>query len=580
MTSALKQSMDALETIAFVLPGPWGPIASAALHILGGQLDPDQPDPNKPVLDAIKNGFANLDSAMAQNAINKGSKTIGKVKDWIKTTEAMDDLDTNPTSVQSVIDDIGDFDKPFTNYNQIEVEVDLAIDKSAKNYLDLKKAQISSLIGLRMCCACVLNYRVLLQQKLVTMHQESDEQEDRAKVLDDMRYLETYYARLKAYIETEITDPSVLKEFESQCDEMKQTLTSRIGPVQRDGSDPYVFNPSARVSYYYVDTADPNTKLDQTDNTYDYHPARTTFTGKFVSVAPAFWTLAQDMRAHVEQLRRDRLARLAKECDDFKAESTNVLATAQSIMADTKADPAPPSKKPEVDYDNDTDWNNAWQFTGKYVRYAVLFQGSTRNTLASPHSDWHHCTEGSSCCPSVSLPADSSGLAIARIVHRDVADDPSSKAAVTYVVPVPNMTDDSLVDLCPVDDGDVCPNAPISPILMYCNYNADEPKRTWPDPYRVRYRYSYQRTIGGKVCRSLSPSPWFVQTRNGGNDFDADSYFYSKAYYSAQLLVPHIEGCDFVLERQFKGEDPKVIKSRTAAAAQAGMIFLEDDEGP
>ena len=138
------------------------------------------------------------------------------------------------------------------------------------------------------------------------------------------------------------------------------------------------------------------------------------------------------------------------------------------------------------------------------------------------------------------------------------------------------MTTKALVDLCPVNDDDICPTALIAPVIRWDNYDSKkgDPKRTWPEPYRVRYRYKYTNKKG----KSLEWSPWSVPFDRKSADFNNDGY-YNANYYSAQMLVPPVPNCDFVLQRVFKGEDPKVIKARVAAAGN-GLVYLCDNEGP
>lgn len=572
MSTALSQSMSALETIAFILPGPWGPIGSAALHMLGTSLDPNEADPDRPVMDAIKSGFSNLESYIAQNNIDTGNSIIADIKNWIGQTEKKSDLDSNPVSLGKVIDAIGSLDLPVSNLDVVASRIETRLAPSLANYEALRQAQISTLIALRVSVACIFNYRVLLQQKLVTLLLSAPEVADRATVVKEMQALQSYFTSLQAFIKQNMTDPGVIAEFGAKCDEMKKALVGRLGPVQKAGSFPGLFHGGDKEYYFYLDNAQPPVELDRRYNDYSDSMAN--------QAGVPVWRLDRDRQAEVTALRAARIARLEKDCDAFAKEALDVLITAQSIMADTKGDPAPPLAAPEVDYGVDTGWKGAWQFVGRYVRYSVLFQGPTRNSLASPFSDWHLCQGEDSCCPSITLPADPTGLALARLIQRDVIDHPGGKDVESYIVPVPNMTDDSFVDLCPVNDGDACPNAPIAPVLMYANYNADNPGRTWPDPYRVHYRYCYTRTIAGKAQQSLAWSPWSVAASPDDGGLDFEGYYYNKSYYSAQMLVPAIAGCGYLLQRQFKSGPIKVIKSRLAPAAQAGMMFLADDEGP
>ncbi len=581
--SALHQSLDALGTIAFVLPGPWGPIASAGLHLLdgflGGILDPDQPDPNKPVLDAIDNLARTLETFQTRNNIQESTNYIASLRSWLDDASGYDDLDSNPTTILRVLDSIHqDLDGPVNRIDQVINHLDITVPVNA-SYEALSEAKISTLIGLRVSMAAILNFRVLLRQKLVTLYRESNQQQDQADMLNQARNLETDFVMAHTFIKNHIASKAAIGDIESRCDAVKTTLQAMVTPVLQGGDAPSDYHPHNAVQYSFIDTL--TGKPYSYPNSYvEGEPSKITIMGAEMQESRT-WTQTYDAKGDADAARAAFVGAIATRRDAFKTEALESFRTAKAIMDHTMADPAPPSTRPDVDYDNDTEWAGAWKFKGKQVRYAVLFQGATCNSPASPASDWHRCDEDDSCCPAVTLPTDPSKLAIARIVHREVADDTSGNNAVTYVIPVPNMTADTLVDLAPVNADDVVPNATIAPLVMSSSYNANQAGRTWPDPYQVRYRYAYTRMIGGEPAQSLAFSPWAVPRDRANYDVDDEGYFYCRGpYYSPQMLVPLIEGCGLILQRQFKNQALAVIKSRTANARAPGMIYLEDDEGP
>lgn len=580
--TALDQTFNALETIAFVLPGPWGPIGSAALHLLGGFFggifDPEQPDPNKPVLDAIDTLGKTLETFQIENNIKESTNYIASLRSWLADTSTYDDLDSNPATLLRVIDSIHqDLDGPVNQIDRVINHLDIDIPKNS-GYEAISQAKLSTLIGLGVSMASILNFRVLLRQKLVTLYRESDEKQDQEALLGATRDLEADFVAAHAFIKSHIASQAAIDDIESRCDSIKTTLQGHITPVTRSGGSPSVFHPHNAVRYWFINAMTGESH--GYGNTYQLDSPGPTPPGLAIPPPPT-WTETHDARADAEAARAAIIAAIAARCDSFKNDALKTLRTAKAIMDATRADPAPPSLRPDVDHDNDTGWKGAWRFKGKQVRYAVLFQGSTCNTQPSPASDWHLCGEDDSFCPAVSLPGDPSGLAIARIVHREVADDTAGTNAVTYVIPVPNMASGTLVDLCPVNEGDIVPNALIAPVIMYSSYNADQRGRTWPDPYKVRYRYAYTRPIDGAPAQSLAWSPWAVPKDLANYEVDDEGYYYYRGpYYAPQMLVPLVEGCGLVLQRQFKGGSLTIIKSRAVKAKAPGMIFLEDDEGP
>lgn len=574
----LKTSLSALETIAFVLPGPWGPIASAALNVFGALIDPEQPDPNKPVLDAIAAGFADLKSFLTSQKIDDANGYIKFMEKWLASTEDLKTLDTSTSTLKKVIDAAKSISTIETPTNAIETTISAVestlknADTKSQNYLDLTQAGISTLIGLRVCQASCLNYRVLLQQKLVCALERSDRDEDKKTVFDAMQDLQSYFDVLCTTVKDYIADKDVISDFETKCDNARDTVVHRIGSVQHEGSEPTWPWRSAPDGYYYEDDCTPPIRYDESKNEYQ----KQIVGAGLYSIGTVEWVKTKDQKAHVEQLRTTRISALKKQCDDFKQDALKILQTAKDkATAGVDGQPAPATTKPSVDQ-KETEWDKAWKFAGKWVRYSVQFQGTTITTVASPSSDWLKCDWSSKTCPAVTLPDDSSGYAVGRIVLREVADDATGHNSTTYAIPLPNMTTKTLVDLCPVNDDDICPTALIAPVIRWCNYDSKkgDPKRTWPDPYRVRYRYKYTNKKG----TSLEWSPWSVPFDRKASDFNNDGY-YNEHYYSAEMLVPPVAGCDFVLQRKFKGEDPKAIKARVAAAGN-GLVYLCDDEGP
>ncbi len=574
----LKTSLSALETISFILPGPWGPIASAALNVFGTLIDPEQPDPNKPVLDAIAAGFADLKGFLTSQKIDDASGYIRFMEKWLASTEDLKTLDTNTSTLIKVIDGAKSISTIETPTNAIETTISAVestlknADTKSQNYLDLAQAAISTLIGMRVCQSSCLNYRVLLQQKLVCCLERSDRDEDKTNVYGAMQDLQSFFDVLCTTVKDYLADKSVIKDFETKCDDARDALVNRIGPVTYEGSEPtWPWDSAESDGYYYQDNCTVPIRYDERKNQWD-----TVLVGGSMGNFTTRWEKKTDRKHEVEQLRANRIATLKKQCDDFKQDALKILQTAKDkATAGVDGQPAPATTKPSVDQ-KQTEWDNAWKFTDKWVRYSVQFQGTTITTVASPSSDWLKCDWPSKTCPEVTLPDDPSGYAVGRIVLREVADDATGHNSTTYAIPLPNMTTKKLVDLCPVNDDDICPTALIAPVIRWCNYDSKkgDPKRTWPDPYRVRYRYKYTNKKG----TSLEWSPWSVPFDRKSSDFNNDGY-YNEHYYSAQMLVPPAADCDFVLQREFKGEDPKAIKARVAAAGN-GLVYLCDDEGP
>ena len=574
----LKTSLSALETISFILPGPWGPIASAALNVFGTLIDPEQADPNKPVLDAIAAGFADLKGFLTSQKIDDASGYIKFMEKWLASTEDLKTLDTNTSTLIKVIDGAKSISTIETPTNAIETTISAVestlknADTKSQNYLDLAQAGISTLIGIRVCQASCLNYRVLLQQKLVCCLERSDRDEDKTNVYGAMQDLQSFFDVLCTTVKDYLADKSVLKDIETKCDDVRDALVNRIGPVTYEGSEPtWPWDSAESDGYYYQDNCAVPIRYDELKNQWD-----TVLVGGSMGNFTTRWEKKTDRKREVEQLRANRITTLKKQCDDFKQDALKILQTAKDkSTAGVDGQPAPATTKPSVDQ-KQTDWDNAWKFAGKWVRYSVQFQGTTITTVASPSSDWLKCDWSSKTCPEVTLPDDPSGYGIGRIVLREVADDSTGHNSTTYAIPLPNMTTKKLVDLCPVNDDDICPTALIAPVIRWCNYDSKkgDPKRTWPDPYRVRYRYKYTNKKG----TSLEWSPWSVPFDRKTSDFNSDGY-YNEHYYSAQMLVPPAADCDFVLQREFKGEDPKAIKARVAAAGN-GLVYLCDDEGP
>ncbi|SUS08540.1 hypothetical protein DF3PA_40139 [Candidatus Defluviicoccus seviourii] len=576
--NALKTSLSALETISFILPGPWGPIASAALNVFGTLIDPEQPDPNKPVLDAINAGFADLKGFLTSQKIDEASDYVKTMEKWLASTGDLKTLDTNTSTLQKVIDAVKSLSTIEIPANAVETAISAVeatlknADTKSQNYMDLAQAAISTLIGLRVSQASCLNYRVLLQQKLVCSLQNSDRDEDKKNLFGAMQDLQSYFDFLCTTIKDYLAEKGVLNDFEAKCDDVRDKLVNRIGSVTYEGSEPtWPWDSAESDGYYYQDNCAVPIRYDELKNQWD-----TVLVSGAMGDFTTRWEKKTDRKHEVEQLRANRIVALKKQCDDFKQDALKILQTAKDKAASgVDGQPAPASTKPTVEQ-KQTEWNNAWKFTAKWIRYSVQFQGTTITTVASPSSDWLKCDWSSDTCPEVTLPDDPSGYAIGRIVLREVADDQTGHNSTTYAIPLPNMTTKTLVDLCPVNDDDICPTALIAPVIRWCNYDSKkgDPKRTWPEPYRVRYRYKYTNKKG----KSLEWSPWSVPFDRKSADFNNDGY-YNANYYSAQMLVPPVPNCDFVLQRKFKDEDPKAIKARVAAAGN-GLVYLCDDEGP
>ncbi|MEZ5904653.1 MAG: hypothetical protein R3C69_05965 [Geminicoccaceae bacterium] len=255
--SALHQSLDALGTIAFVLPGPWGPIASAGLHILdgflGGIFDPDQPDPNKPVLDAIDNLAKTLETFQTQNNITESTNYIASLRSWLDDTSSYPDLASNPATLLRVLDGIHqDLDGPVNQIDQVINHLDIPVPVNS-SYEALSQAKISTLIGLRVSMASILNFRVLLRQKLVTLYRESDQRQDQADMLNQARNLETDFVVAHTFIKNHIASPAAIGNIESRCDTIKTTLQGSITAVTETGSDPTWIHPSNAVQHTFID---------------------------------------------------------------------------------------------------------------------------------------------------------------------------------------------------------------------------------------------------------------------------------------------------------------------------------------
>lgn len=579
--TVLQQTFGALETLAFTLPGAAGPVASALLHIFGSVFDPEEPDPNKAILDAIQNGFNHLQNNSVKTLISESQNYVDDLDNWITNIQGRTDLDSTAT-LRTIIPDFDDFDKPITTLDPIINKLNVTIESKDSTikwmpnpqYLPLAKAQLSMLITLRVSIVCLLNFRVLLQERLAVILNDSDQDIDKQEALSALELLSTYYVSLRVAI-SNMTDTSTIANIRAQCDQIKANVVANVGSVISGGSDPYYFDRTAAKYYFYLD--ETGTVRDRQVNVYDNSPTP--------GGVPTF-RLLSDKKTAVDASRTKYIVDLQAQVDVFKNEQVSIYEHVQKLAEDTTISPNPPAAKPQVDYDSDTGWLGAWQHTGKFVRYAIGFIG-TQALVPPPgskllqHSDWHQCIQPSSFCPVITLPNDPNKMAVGRIVYRDVADDTSGTNLITLSIRIPNVTQLALTDLLPVNDDDVCPNVLIPPILWAENYATSQTGKTWPSSYRVRYRYKLQKSIGGKLCTSLDWSPWSAPRPVHGQDIDTEGYYNNQSYYSSQLLIPDPgdSSCTFILQRQFKGQNSVEIASSVSKAKQAGMLFLSDQAG-
>lgn len=582
--SPVQQTLNALETLAFILPGPWGPVASAGIHLFGTLFNPDQKDdPAKPILDAIKNGLSDLQKNTTLNNIKEAQNYLSTLDNWVGKTSNRPDLESVST-LTTLIKAMADLDDPITDLDKVINKLDVDVATNLSQYLNLSQTKISTLVSLRVSMVSLLNFRVLLQQRLVNALKDSNLPNDQARVIDELRFLATYFVSLQTYGIQALTDPAAVNKLKTACDDVRDQAIQNVQDVQAEGSAPTEFTPNDAVSYYFVD--DTGTKHSET-NAYDSDTVSTYVNGGF-AVTTNYYLRPPDKRPAATSARNSYIADLSTRCDTFRDQQASIFETAQTLAAGTTGSPTVSVKGPDVDYTVDTKWTGAWKHTKKYVSYAVVFvgpEGWVPDFSRAIYSDWIECKLGSSYCPVISLPTDP--YAKGRIVLRSVADDSHGNNAQTTVLSVDNATQTEFTDLDPDNQDDVCPNVFVPPVYWAANYLYTQAGRTWPDPYRVRYRYRWQKTIGGKVCSSVQWSPWGLPRAFGGQDIDSKGFLYNPSYYSFQLLVPdpYDAKSSFVLQRHFANQpvpddDNPGIRCRVSNAKRGGMLFLSDNEGP
>lgn len=584
MNSALKSSLAAMETIAFVLPGPWGPVASAALHMIGDIFNPDDDTAqDQIVIDQIKAGVTEIKTFTAQNGIDLSKSYIADIEKWMDTTSQEADLESNPQTMRRVISEIETLALPTGSIDTALAGLDISLDTQSPGYQDVAEAQIACFVQLRVTVAHCLNYRVVMQNKLVLWLQASDDPKDRATVLTELRNLEDFFNVLAAFLKVNMTAQDNIDDIKARCAKILTSLVNRVGPVTSSGSAPGVFSSGSTITYSCIDASNPPATISKKDNVYHYSTS-----GGGGSLNFDFY-LSKDMAPVVAADRANFIKALQDRNAAFQADCVAVFAKAKDIMADTPADPAPPAQAPTVTLKTSTGWPKAWKYTGKFISYAVGLQGATRSTgLVSPYSDWVAAPASGDICPVVSLSGtSSSGLAIARIVYLRVSDDASGNNPTTIVTAIPNMTDTAFTDLQPVNADDACPNALVAPVMSSFSFNANDPNRTWDKDYRVRYRFKYTAVVNGQATESIDWSPWAVPSTEllGYFTIEADGYtHFNSAYYGPQMLVPRRPGLGCILQRQFKingVEQPaRTIRTSVAPAKNLRMVYLDDGEGP
>jgi hypothetical protein len=579
--SGVQQSISALETIAFVLPGPWGPIASAALHIFGAAFSPNEADPNQPVLDAIKAGLNDLQSNATLNKIQEAQNYLATLDRWVNVVATYDTI----ALLDYYIGKMDDFDRPISDIDKVINALDVNVTTSLPNYLDLAQGIISTLISLQVSVLSIRNLRVLLQQRLVGLLQDSVQPKDQARVSAETEDLLIYYSSLRDFGIKPMVDPQTALTLKTRCDTIKAVMVAKVGAVTKSGYPPTPgsIGSANRESYSYTD--ENGNVRDTLQNSYRLSTISVPTNHGSIQV-PAYVLVPPDQRAAVDALRTKYIQRLEASCDAFRDDQMSVYDAAKKLAAATRvAPPAPGPNPPDVVYGFDTGWAGAWKFAGKFVRYAIAYVGD-QNVVPDEseliYSDWTACTQPDSVCPVVTLPVDAMGLAVSRIVYRDIADTAAGTNSVMSQFTIPNAAQTRLVDLFPVDADDVCPNVTTPPVAWNCVHDANNPKRTWPEPYRVRYRYRLQKTVKGVVCTSLDWSPWCVPLSHSGVDVDSSGFLYIAGYYGAVLTVPdpHDANCTFVLQRERKDQGVREIKCTFGKAPAFGTFYLTDDDGP
>jgi hypothetical protein len=563
----LRNALSVMGTLAFCIPGPWGVVTSAALQSIGFLLPGDARDP---VIDAVKQSTSDIETYMAQHALSVDAGCINTIKNWLSVTEKIQDLYTNPAALTNRI-------KALDPLDDVPSTVDQTFEDLAAFFSNPKAqppdsayrigcAALASYAALRVAVAQCLSLRVSLWQALGALYAQSDRLTDQAQVADAQNNIEATFDVLVAYLRQNLTDATATANIQSTLDALKNF---RVGQVQAVQDDLGFFQPTIS----FKDDGDPTKTYSWDYKTDRWAPGPN---GQFFPGNQAA------IMATAQAAQTALITKLKTDADDFANEVQALIAKAQDIWARTPKLPAPPQNAPAVDT-FDTSWPDAWQHPGKYVQYAFYYLSRDGRTVRSPLGPTggapFQCSQADTECPHVSFPADPSGLAASRILIRRVGDDVHLTNAVEYTVPVPNMQDD-FYDLWPATPSDVAPNALSAPVIVAWAHDRRQtgPQCTWPNPAPVRYRYKYTRG----TMKSLAWSPWSVMDDPAGATIDAQGYVTESDFYSALMQVPEMDGCDFVLQRQFKGGpilDIKCVKTKGNLGAQP-TIWLEDAEGP